>query len=182
MRCGFLPGFGKQEGQQALHDIDLLVAIQPAGEAAPEDPPVDFVLGLIGELRPRRVNAADLFDAEFVADIAEAGTQAEAAEIQPADFMRGAAFAVFDLFEEDVGQTARDIHRPGVAAEAESGFEARRKFFGRDSCADAKAARTSSQAASTASPLTTAAGRRAVARASSPRSCEAGTAGASGCR
>ena len=63
--------------------------------------------------------------------ITEAGAQAEAAEIQPADFVRGAAFAVFDLFEEDVRQTARHIHRPGVAAQSQCGFEPRGKFFGR---------------------------------------------------
>ena len=132
MRCSFFARPGNQERQQALHDVDLLIAIQAAGEASPEDPPIDLVLRLIAELRARRVDAPHLLDAVFVADIAEAGAQAEAAEIQPANFVRRAAFAVFDLFEEDVGQAARDIDRPGVASQSQCGFETRRKFFGSD--------------------------------------------------
>ena len=137
------PASGSRNGSRRCTISDLLIAVEAAGEASPEDPPVDFVLHLIGEVRAAGVDAAHLLDAEFVADVAEAGAQTEAAEIQPADFVSGAAFALFDLFEEDVGQAAGDIDGPGIASQAERGFEARGQFFGRDCRPSTKAARTS---------------------------------------
>ena len=104
-RCGFVPAFRQKHGQQTLHDIGLLVAIETAGEASPEDPPVDFVLRLVAELQAAGVDAARLLDAEIVADEAEAGAKTEAAEIEPADLVGCAASARVGEFEEDVGQT-----------------------------------------------------------------------------
>src|SRR6185312_3123554 len=118
--------------QQALDNIGLLIAIQSAGETPPEYPPVDFILRLIAEVRPRGEKAAHLLDAVLIADIAEAGAQTESAEVEPADFMCGRALAVVDLFEKDVGERAGDIDGPGVAAESKGGFEARGEFFGRE--------------------------------------------------
>src|SRR5262249_34396265 len=41
----------KQRAGEALVDVGLLIAIEAAGDAAPEYPPVDFVLNLIAELQ-----------------------------------------------------------------------------------------------------------------------------------
>ena len=77
-----------EERREALEDIGLLIAIEATRNAAPEDPPIDFVLHLVAELQAASVDAARLLDAEIVAGEAEAGTQTEAAEIEPADFVR----------------------------------------------------------------------------------------------
>ena len=83
-RCGRLRPARQQRGRKPLEHVGLLILVQPAGDAAPENPPLDFVLHLIRELQARRIDAPRLLDAEIVARESEAGTQAEAAQIQPA--------------------------------------------------------------------------------------------------
>ena len=79
MRCGFLLPRGSRKRREALVDIGLLIAVEAAGHASPEDPPIDFALHLVAVGEAGRVDAAGLLDAEIVAGIAEAGAQAEAA-------------------------------------------------------------------------------------------------------
>ena len=94
---------GQQDGRNALEQIGLLIFIQPAGNAAPKNPPFDFVLHLIGERQASGVYAAGLFDTEIVAGEAEAGAQTEAAEIEPAYFKCRALLASVGALEEHVG-------------------------------------------------------------------------------
>ena len=50
-----------------LVDIHLLVAIQPARDPSPKDPPLDLALHLIAVLQPRSKHTARLLDSEFIA-------------------------------------------------------------------------------------------------------------------
>src|SRR5205807_2616157 len=68
---------------KALVQIRLLIAIEPAGDAAPEDPPLDLALHLVRELQSGGVDTTRLLDAKIVAGKAESGTKAEAAEVEP---------------------------------------------------------------------------------------------------
>ena len=67
MRCGFLLPRGSRKPREPLVDVGLLVAVQPAGHASPEDPPVDFALHLVAVGQAAGVDAARLLDAEIVA-------------------------------------------------------------------------------------------------------------------
>src|SRR5262249_35071367 len=78
----------QEEGLNALIDIGLLIAIETAGDAAPEDPPVDLALHLIAMHQARCVDTARLLDAEIVSGISEAGAQTEPGEIEPPHFER----------------------------------------------------------------------------------------------
>ena len=57
----------QQHRRKPLENIDLLILVQSARDAAPKDPPIDLVLHLIGELKSAGVDAAGLLDAEIVA-------------------------------------------------------------------------------------------------------------------
>ena len=122
----------QQEAGEPLVDVGLLVAIEAAGHASPEDPPVDFALHLVAVRQAGGVNAARLLDAEIVAGIAEAGTQAEAGEIEPADLVRRALLAPVGRGEERVGHLPDGGERPTVPAQPHGLFELRREFLGRD--------------------------------------------------
>ena len=52
MRGGFLPCFGSSVCERRWIDVGLLIAIEAAGNASPEDPPLDFALHLVGERQP----------------------------------------------------------------------------------------------------------------------------------
>ena len=81
---GFLALLRQQRLGEPLEDVGLLIAIEAARDAAPEDPPLDLGFDAVREPQAGGVDAARLLDAEIVAGIAEAGPQAEAAQIQPA--------------------------------------------------------------------------------------------------
>ena len=107
----------QQNGREALEDIALLIAVQAAGDAAAEDPPIDFVLHLIAEGEPAGIDAASLFDAEIVAGKAEAGAQTKAREIEPARFVGSILAAAISEFEKLIGERANSRQRPGETAQ-----------------------------------------------------------------
>src|SRR5262245_26094078 len=67
----------KQSWRKPLKNVSLLILVQPAGDATPEDPPLDFVLNLIAEQQPARINSPSLLNTEVVARKSESGTQTE---------------------------------------------------------------------------------------------------------
>src|SRR5471030_2623489 len=77
----FLVAARQQEAGDALVNIRLLIAVQPARHASPKDPPFHFALHLVAMGKPYRVDAARLLNAEIVARIAEARAQAEAGQV-----------------------------------------------------------------------------------------------------
>ena len=181
MRCGFLAGLGQQERQQALHDIDLLIAIQAAGEASPEDPPVDFVLRLIAELRARRRKCGGPV---------RCGIRRRCSRSRGADRSRRDSASGLRAPRCVCGfRSVRGRHRRGGARHrparscgpGPARLRGAREVLRARCCRMRNAARTSSQAASTASWLTTAAGR-ARRRVGCAPICAAGTADASGSR
>ncbi len=173
----------QQEAGEPLVDIGLLVAIEPAGHASPEDPPIDLALHLVAVRQAGGVDAARLLDAEIVAGIAEAGAQAEAAEIEPADFEGRALLA-------PVGR-GRGRRRPSAGwrrAASEflpspmvcSSFAGSSSGATGDFAVGEKTAAISSSDAFSACSLTTAAALRSAGFAAP--ACAARTAAASGCR
>ena len=124
-RCGFLVPRGSRMRREALEDVGLLIAVEAAGDAAPEDPPIDFVLHLIGERQAGGVDAARLLDAEIVAGKAEAGAQTEAAQIEPAELRApGCVLRPSARSRNAVGQLADGGERPGVACRAPASVRA----------------------------------------------------------
>ena len=83
----FLARLRQQRLRQALEDVGLLIAIQAARNAAPQDPPLNLRFDVVRETQTGRVDAPRLLDTEIIAGIAEARPQAEAAQIQPACFV-----------------------------------------------------------------------------------------------
>src|SRR4029077_15112472 len=78
----------QQNRRQTLEDIHLLVLVQPARQPAPENPPVDLILDLIGVLKPGSVDPARLLNTIVVSWKSETWPQAEAAQVEPAQFQR----------------------------------------------------------------------------------------------
>src|SRR5207245_8647781 len=101
----------EQKRRDALVEVRLLIAIQATGDAAPEDPPVDFALHLVGVLQAAVVNPARLLHSEIVAGKTESGTQAESAEIEPAGFEGGTVLPAVGAFEKHVGELADGSQR-----------------------------------------------------------------------
>ena len=118
----------QQEAGEPLVDVRLLVAVQAARHASPEDPPVDFALHLVAVGQAGGVDAARLLDAEIVARIAEAGAQAEAAQVEPADLVRRTLLAPVGRGQERVGHLPDGGERPTVLAQPHGLFEFRRQL------------------------------------------------------
>ncbi len=78
----------QQVRREPLKNIVLLVFVHSSGYAAPEDPPVDLVLDLVGKRETGGVHAARLLDAKIVAGEAESGPQAKATQVEPSHLQR----------------------------------------------------------------------------------------------
>jgi hypothetical protein len=130
-RGAFLSPFGRILVGDALIDIRLLVAVEAPGDAAPEDPPLNFRLHLIAEREAGGIDPPGLFNPEFVAG--EAGTRPQTeARFQPAGFVGGGALAAVGELEKQIGKAANDAQGPTGAAEAEQLFEFGGELFGRE--------------------------------------------------
>ena len=99
-------GYMIASGGEALEQVGLLILVQPSSHAPAENPPLDFVLHLVGERQPFGIDAACLLDAEIVAGEAKAGAQAKAAQVQPCAFVFGGAAAALGALQQGVKQAA----------------------------------------------------------------------------
>ena len=122
----------QQETRQALVHIGLLVAIETSGDAAPEDPPIDFALHLVRIRDATRVEAARLFDAEIVARVAEARPQAESGQVEPANLKCRTLLAARGGGDKCVGHRPDGGERPGISPQAHRLLQARRQLFRRN--------------------------------------------------
>jgi hypothetical protein len=105
---------------------------KPPAIATPKNPPIDLVLHLIGKLETGSVDAAGLLDAIVVAWKAEAGAQAKAAQIEPAQLECRRLAAALGKFKHPVGQAANRAERPGIPCLARASVPACREFLGRE--------------------------------------------------
>src|SRR5687768_3844589 len=97
-----------QLARDAQRQLPLLAGAEPRGHALPQDQPLGLVLDLLGKGEPRPIHLAQLRDAPFVECAAEARTDAESREVQPADFVRRTLVAPGDRLEQGVGERADD--------------------------------------------------------------------------
>ncbi len=116
---------GQQCWRKPLEHIGLLISIQPARHASPENPPLDLVLHLVGELQAAGVDPPSLFDAKVVARKAKPGAKTEATQIQPARFVRRAALAPLRQLQHAIGDFSDRRKRPRIAAQAQRLLELR---------------------------------------------------------
>src|SRR5205823_11643803 len=107
----------------------LQLRIEAAGDTTPHDPIIGAALGQARH-SPARLDARrsvqqlpELFDAELVERVAEAGTKTVADKMIPAREMRGRAPALFRRLGEEFPQPAAQPGGPFVPRGVESRFQ-----------------------------------------------------------
>src|SRR5437762_343228 len=123
------PGLAAAEERRAhlLEEVLLLPRREAPRDALPEVPPLGAALHGAGVAQLGAEHAPEAVHAQLVARIAEAGTEQEAGEVQPARLVLGRARARRLERPERVPQPADRRQRPGVAAGAERRLEAARE-------------------------------------------------------
>src|SRR3954468_3374060 len=101
--------------RDALEDLVLLRARQPARHATPQDPPLELARVVLVVDDPGVEQPPGLLDAPVVERIAEPGTQRVADEVVPARLVRRRLAAAAAQILERLPQRAQDRERPAVA-------------------------------------------------------------------
>ena len=112
-----------EQRDQALIKLLLLSGVQPAGDAPPQDEPLDLGLNLFCKDQPGHVNLSRLRQSPIIDGGAKSRTQAEAEKVEPARFKPRALLAPITDFQQHIAELADGRHRPAVFAITERRFK-----------------------------------------------------------